>query len=53
VYIGWFNDSRLHENLSDRAPQEIEVDLRWESQHDRDHLMREKLSRTGFDGERG
>ena len=23
-YISWFNDSRLHENLGDRAPAEIE-----------------------------
>jgi len=23
-YISWFNDSRLHENLGDRAPREIE-----------------------------
>lgn len=23
-YIGWFNDSRLHENLGDRPPSEIE-----------------------------
>jgi putative transposase len=23
-YISWFNDSRLHENLDDRAPREIE-----------------------------
>jgi transposase InsO family protein len=23
-YIAWFNNSRLHENLDDRAPQEIE-----------------------------
>jgi putative transposase len=23
-YISWFNDSRLHENLNDRAPREIE-----------------------------
>jgi putative transposase len=23
-YVGWFNDSRLHENLGDRAPREIE-----------------------------
>ena len=23
-YISWFNDSRLHENLGDRTPREIE-----------------------------
>ena len=23
-YIAWFNDSRLHENLQDRPPREIE-----------------------------
>jgi transposase InsO family protein len=23
-YISWFNDSRLHENLDDRPPREIE-----------------------------
>lgn len=23
-YIAWFNDSRLHENLDDRPPREIE-----------------------------
>jgi transposase InsO family protein len=23
-YISWFNDSRLHENLNDRTPREIE-----------------------------
>jgi putative transposase len=23
-YISWFNDSRLHENLGDRPPREIE-----------------------------
>jgi putative transposase len=23
-YISWFNDSRLHENLGDRSPAEIE-----------------------------
>jgi putative transposase len=23
-YISWFNDSRLHENLADRTPREIE-----------------------------
>ena len=23
-YISWFNDSRLHENLDDRTPREIE-----------------------------
>ncbi len=23
-YISWFNDSRLHENLADRPPREIE-----------------------------
>jgi transposase InsO family protein len=23
-YISWFNDSRLHESLDDRTPQEIE-----------------------------
>ncbi len=23
-YIAWFNDSRLHENLNDRPPREIE-----------------------------
>jgi putative transposase len=23
-YIAWFNDSRLHENLDDRTPREIE-----------------------------
>jgi transposase InsO family protein len=24
AYIAWFNDSRLHENLNDRPPREIE-----------------------------
>jgi hypothetical protein len=23
-YISWFNDSRLHENLGDQTPREIE-----------------------------
>jgi len=23
-YIAWFNDTRLHENLGDRSPREIE-----------------------------
>jgi hypothetical protein len=41
-YISWFNDSRLHENLGDRAPREIEELYACESQDNRTHIIREK-----------
>jgi putative transposase len=40
-YIRWFNDSRLHENLNDRTPREIE-ELRCEIQGNDRHIMKEK-----------
>lgn len=41
-YISWFNDSRLHENLDDRPPREIEELYAEKSKPTRDRTIREK-----------
>ncbi len=41
-YISWFNDSRLHENLGDRTPREIEELYAEKSKPTRDRIITEK-----------
>ncbi len=41
-YIAWFNDSRLHENLDDRPPQEIEELYAAKTKPTRDRTIRER-----------
>jgi transposase InsO family protein len=41
-YISWFNDSRLHENLGDRPPREIEELYAKKNKPTRDRTSRER-----------
>jgi transposase InsO family protein len=41
-YISWFNDSRLHENLGDRPPREIEELYAEKMQGNHHHIMKEQ-----------
>lgn len=41
-YIAWFNDSRLHENLDDRPPREIEDLYAAKTKPTRDRTIRER-----------
>jgi transposase InsO family protein len=39
-YISWFNDSRLHENLDDRTPHDVEEIYAAKARNEHTHIMK-------------